>query len=138
MDRQGCRLRIWPHRHLNQQRGRRGLQEPGEYGTEEYDELDMDARSTYTRHTVPVMLQQKSGTILMISSMAGISGFADEAVHCMTRFAQVGITQALDRDLRESGIKVILKMWSVSCFWPIRNRPSRALSKCGCARCELA
>ena len=75
-------------------------------GTEEYDELDIDARSTYTRHTVPVMLQQKSGTILMISSMAGISGFADEAVHCTTKFAQVGITQALDRELRESGIKV--------------------------------
>lgn len=65
-------------------------------------------RSTFlfTRHVVPVMLEQKSGTILMISSMAGVYGFRGEAVYCMTKFAQVGFAQALDRELRESGIKV--------------------------------
>ena len=76
---------------------------------EDYDELiDTNVRSTFlfTRHTVPVMLKQKSGTILMISSMAGIYGFAGEAVYCMTKFAQVGFAQALDRELRENGIKV--------------------------------
>src|SRR6185295_17062252 len=44
----------------------------------EYDELlDTNVRSTFlfTRHTVPVMLTQKSGTILIISSMAGVYGF---------------------------------------------------------------
>jgi 3-oxoacyl-[acyl-carrier protein] reductase len=76
---------------------------------EDYDGLmDTNVRSTFlfTRHTVPVMLQQKSGTILMISSMAGVYGFGGEAVYCMTKFAQVGFAQALDRELRESGIKV--------------------------------
>jgi len=76
---------------------------------EEYDELmDTNVRSTFafTRHTVPVMLRQKTGTILMISSMAGVYGFGGEAVYCMTKFAQVGFAQALDRELRESGIKV--------------------------------
>ena len=76
---------------------------------EDYDDLiDTNVRSTFlfTRHTVPVMLKQKSGTILMISSMAGIYGFAGEAVYCMTKFAQVGFAQALDGELRESGIKV--------------------------------
>jgi NADP-dependent 3-hydroxy acid dehydrogenase YdfG len=75
----------------------------------EYDEMmDTNVRSTFlfTRHTVPVMLKQKSGTILMISSMAGVYGFGGEAVYCMTKFAQVGFAQALDRELRESGIKV--------------------------------
>jgi len=75
----------------------------------EYDEMmDTNVRSTFlfTRHTVPVMLQQKSGLILMISSMAGVYGFGGEAVYCMTKFAQVGFAQALDRELRESGIKV--------------------------------
>ena len=75
----------------------------------EYDEMmDTNVRTTFlfTRHTVPVMLKQKSGTILMISSMAGIYGFGGEAVYCMTKFAQVGFAQALDRELRESGIKV--------------------------------
>lgn len=75
----------------------------------DYDEMmDTNVRSTFlfTRHVVPVMLKQKSGTILMISSMAGVYGFGGEAVYCMTKFAQVGFAQALDRELRESGIKV--------------------------------
>ena len=75
----------------------------------EYDELmDTNVRSTFlfTRHAVPVMVKQRSGTILMISSMAGVYGFGGEAVYCMTKFAQVGFAQALDKELRESGIKV--------------------------------
>jgi len=75
----------------------------------EYDEMmDSNVRTTFlfTRYVVPVMLKQKSGTILMISSMAGVYGFGGEAVYCMTKFAQVGFAQALDRELRESGIKV--------------------------------
>jgi 3-oxoacyl-[acyl-carrier protein] reductase len=75
----------------------------------EYDEMmDTNVRSTFlfSRQVVPVMVAQKSGTILMISSMAGVYGFGGEAVYCMTKFAQVGFAQALDRELRESGIKV--------------------------------
>ena len=75
----------------------------------EYDELmDTNVRSTFlfTRHVVPVMIKQGSGTILMISSMAGIYGFAGEAVYCATKFAQVGFAQALDKELRPHGIKV--------------------------------
>jgi NADP-dependent 3-hydroxy acid dehydrogenase YdfG len=76
---------------------------------EEYDDMvDTNVRSTFlfTRHTVPVMLKQKEGTILMISSMAGIYGFGGEAVYCATKFAQVGFAQALDKELRTQGIKV--------------------------------
>jgi NADP-dependent 3-hydroxy acid dehydrogenase YdfG len=75
----------------------------------EYDELmDTNVRSTFlfTRYTVPVMINQGSGTILMISSMAGIYGFAGEAIYCATKFAQVGFAQALDKELRPHGIKV--------------------------------
>ena len=70
--------------------------------------VDSNVRSTFlfSRHAVPVMIQQKSGTLLMISSMAGIYGFAGEAVYCATKFAQVGFAQALDKELRPHGIKV--------------------------------
>jgi NADP-dependent 3-hydroxy acid dehydrogenase YdfG len=70
--------------------------------------MDSNVRSTFlfTRHTVPVMRKQKSGTILMISSIAGVYGFGGEAVYCMTKCSQVGFAQALDRELRENGIKV--------------------------------
>jgi NADP-dependent 3-hydroxy acid dehydrogenase YdfG len=76
---------------------------------EEYDRMmDTNMRSTFlfTRHAVPVMVQQKSGTVLMISSMAGKYGFSGEAVYCSTKFAQVGFAQALDKELRPHGIKV--------------------------------
>src|ERR1700726_2489821 len=53
-----------------------------------------------------LVLEQKQGTILMISSMAGVYGFGGEAVYCATKFAQVGFAQALDRELRPHGIKV--------------------------------
>ena len=75
----------------------------------EYDELmDTNFRSNFlfTRHAVPQMIKQGSGTILMISSMAGKYGFAGEAVYCATKFAQVGFAQALDKELRQHGIKV--------------------------------
>ena len=42
----------------------------------------------------------------MTSFMAGIYGFGGEAVYCMTKFAQVGFAQALDKELRPNGIKV--------------------------------
>lgn len=80
-----------------------------ETSAEEYDRLmDTNVRSTFlfTRHAVPVMLTQGEGTVLMISSMAGIYGFPGEAVYCATKFAQVGFAQALDKELRARGIKV--------------------------------
>ena len=75
----------------------------------EYDEMmDSNVRSTFlfTRHAAPIMIKQGSGSILMISSMAGKYGFAGEAVYCATKFAQVGFAQALDKELLPHGIKV--------------------------------
>jgi NADP-dependent 3-hydroxy acid dehydrogenase YdfG len=76
---------------------------------EDYDEMmDANMRSTFlfARHAVPVMIKQKDGLILMISSMAGVYGFPGEAVYCATKFAQVGFAQGLDKELRPHGIKV--------------------------------
>jgi NADP-dependent 3-hydroxy acid dehydrogenase YdfG len=80
-----------------------------ETSAEEYDEMmTTNVRSTFlfTRHAVPFMIEQGSGTILMLSSMAGKYGFAGEAVYCATKFAQVGFAQALDKELHQYGIKV--------------------------------
>ena len=76
---------------------------------DEYDEMmDANVRSgfLFTRHAVPVMIKQKAGLILFISSMAGVYGFAGEAVYCATKFAQVGFAQGLDKELRPHGIRV--------------------------------
>jgi NADP-dependent 3-hydroxy acid dehydrogenase YdfG len=69
--------------------------------------MDTNMRSTYlfTRHAVPVFLKSNAGVIITIASMAGITGLPGEAIYCATKFAQVGFTQALDRELRPHGIK---------------------------------
>ena len=80
-----------------------------ETSAEDYDEMmDSNMRTTFlfTRYAVPHMIERNSGTVLMISSMAGKYGFAGEAVYCATKFAQVGFAQALDKELRPHGIKV--------------------------------
>jgi len=70
--------------------------------------MDANMRSTFlfSRHVAPVMIKQRSGLILMVSSMAGVYGFAGEAAYCATKFAQVGFAQGLDKELRPHGIKV--------------------------------
>ena len=80
-----------------------------ETSAEEYDAMmDTNMRGTFlfTRHVVPVFLARRGGALINIASMAGVMGFAGEAVYCATKFAQVGFTQALDRELRPHGIKV--------------------------------
>lgn len=75
----------------------------------DYDAMmNTNMRSTFlfAQHAVPVLLERGAGTIINISSMAGVMGFPGEAVYCATKFAQVGFTQALDRELRPHGIKV--------------------------------
>jgi len=76
---------------------------------DEYDDLmGSNVRSTFvfSRYAAPPMIERGTGTILMISSMAGIYGFPGEAVYCATKFAQVGFAQALDKELRPHGVKV--------------------------------
>jgi 3-oxoacyl-[acyl-carrier protein] reductase len=76
---------------------------------EDYDDMmNTNVRSSFlfSRYAVPGMMERGSGTVLFISSMAGIYGFPGEAVYCATKFAQVGFAQALDKELRPHGIKV--------------------------------
>lgn len=59
------------------------------------------------RAAVPAMLQSGSGgDIVIVSSVAGLRGGGDEAVYAGTKFAQIGLAGALDRELRERGIRV--------------------------------
>jgi 3-oxoacyl-[acyl-carrier protein] reductase len=75
----------------------------------EYDALmdsNMKSSFLFARHAAPRMIAQRSGQILFISSVAGLKGYAGEAVYCATKFAQVGFAQALDAELRKHNIKV--------------------------------
>jgi NADP-dependent 3-hydroxy acid dehydrogenase YdfG len=58
------------------------------------------------RAALPHMLEHGRGDIVIVASVAGFRGGADEAVYAATKFAQVGLAGALDRELREKGIRV--------------------------------
>lgn len=46
------------------------------------------------------------GDIVIVASVAGLRGGEDEAVYAATKFAQVGLAGALDREVRAEGIRV--------------------------------
>jgi 3-oxoacyl-[acyl-carrier protein] reductase len=58
------------------------------------------------RAAVPGFVDQGGGDIVIVASVAGIRGAGDEAVYAATKFAQVGLAGGLDRELRESGVRV--------------------------------
>jgi NADP-dependent 3-hydroxy acid dehydrogenase YdfG len=58
------------------------------------------------RAAVPHMLEQGQGDIVIVSSVAGTTGRANEAVYAATKHAQMGLANGLDRELFRKGIRV--------------------------------
>src|SRR5260370_6387146 len=63
---------------------------------------------------LPLMRQTKGGNIVNISSLAGRRGMSPLGGYCATKFALVGLTEALRVELFNKGIKVSLGMPGVS------------------------
>jgi 3-oxoacyl-[acyl-carrier protein] reductase len=85
----------------------------GAYGSfldlsrEHLDEmLDVNLKGTVyvIRAALPHMLGRE-GDIVTLASEAGRRGLPYEAVYCASKFGQVGLTRALDHELREQGIR---------------------------------
>jgi len=60
------------------------------------------------RAALPTMLAAGAGDVVIVSSVAGFRGGADEAVYAGTKHAQVGLGGALDRELTPKGVRVTL------------------------------
>lgn len=58
------------------------------------------------RAAVAHLKEAGGGDVVIVSSVAGLRGGADEAVYAGTKFAQIGLAGSLDRELREHGIRV--------------------------------
>lgn len=57
------------------------------------------------RAALPELLKSKSADLVTIASEAGRRGLPLEATYCASKFAQVGMTSALDHELREQGVR---------------------------------
>jgi len=74
---------------------------------EHLDEMiDVNLKGTaYTiRAALPHMIW-RDGDVITLASEAGRRGLPNEAVYCASKFGQVGLTRALDHELREQGIR---------------------------------
>jgi 3-oxoacyl-[acyl-carrier protein] reductase len=58
------------------------------------------------RAAVPAILDNGGGDVVIVASVAGLRGGANEAVYAGTKFAQVGFAGAIDREFREKGVRV--------------------------------
>ena len=61
-----------------------------------------------TRAVLPKMREQKSGTIVNISSIGGLVGFPGVGFYNATKFAVNGFSEALQKELKPLGIDVII------------------------------
>ncbi len=68
--------------------------------------LDVNLKGTVyaIRAALPHMLGRE-GDVVTLASEAGRRGLPYEAVYCASKFGQVGLTRALDHELREHGIR---------------------------------
>lgn len=58
------------------------------------------------RAALPEFRRNGAGDFVVIASVAGLSGGGHEAVYAATKFAQIGMAGAIDRQLRPEGIRV--------------------------------
>lgn len=58
------------------------------------------------RETLPHMINQKGGSIIIISSVWGVNGASCEAAYSASKAALIGLTKALAKELGPSGIRV--------------------------------
>lgn len=80
-----------------------------EWSEADYDRImATNVKSTWLmcEQVVPHMLAAGGGKIINVASVAGLQGYPGEAIYCASKFAQVGLSQALDREFWQQGIKV--------------------------------
>ena len=70
--------------------------------------LDINAKGVFlsTRAVVPHMMERRSGSIISISSMVGKEGIPLFVHYCASKFAVIGMTQALAKELAPYDVRV--------------------------------
>ena len=72
---------------------------------EEMIEVNVKGALYAVRAALPELLKSDAADIVTIASEAGRRGLPYEVAYCASKFAQVGMTSALDHELREAGVR---------------------------------
>jgi 3-oxoacyl-[acyl-carrier protein] reductase len=70
--------------------------------------LDTNLKSVFlvSKAVAPGMIEQKSGHIINIASLAGKNAFKNGGVYCASKWGLLGLTECMAEDLRQYGIRV--------------------------------
>jgi NADP-dependent 3-hydroxy acid dehydrogenase YdfG len=80
------------------------LETPVEH-IEEMIELNLLGTIWTIRACLPHLFERGEGDVVTLASEAGRRGLPGEAVYCASKFGQIGLTRALDHELRERGVR---------------------------------
>jgi len=72
---------------------------------EEMIDVNVKGAIYAVRAALPHLVRSDGADIVTVASEAGRRGLPFEAVYCASKFAQVGLTRALDHELRERGVR---------------------------------
>jgi len=72
------------------------------------DVLDTNLKGPFnlTKHVVGVMLRQKSGSILNVTSISGITGMAGQVNYSSSKAGMIGFTKALAKEIAKANVTV--------------------------------
>ena len=70
--------------------------------------IDTNLKGTFlcNRAVLPIMIKQRAGQIINISSTSGLKGRAFDSVYCASKFGMIGLSEALSEEARQYGIRV--------------------------------
>jgi NAD(P)-dependent dehydrogenase (short-subunit alcohol dehydrogenase family) len=72
---------------------------------EEMIDVNVKGAIYAVRAALPHLMRSSAADLVTVASEAGRRGLPYEAVYCASKFAQVGLTAALDHELREHGVR---------------------------------
>ncbi|MFO0896246.1 MAG: SDR family NAD(P)-dependent oxidoreductase [Pirellulales bacterium] len=76
---------------------------------DEWNEVvDINLLGTFllNRAVVPLLIKQRGGSIINVSSVSGLKGRAHDGAYCASKFGVIGLSQSLADEVRSYGIRV--------------------------------
>lgn len=68
--------------------------------------INLTSAYLVSHHAIPHLLERGSGSVINISSEAGLKGLKNRAAYCAAKFALVGLTKAMAVDHSANGVRV--------------------------------
>lgn len=85
-----------------------GVEEVSEAQVRRQFEVNFFGALWCTQAVLPVMREQRSGHIVQISSIGGLTALANTGAYCGSKFALEGLSESLALEVRPFGIKVTI------------------------------